>query len=99
MEVLDQHEIAGELVELNEDHGTSVRTETHARRSDPGCTRHHLHHRITTRPEIAESNSRPRCRLINVVDAARANGPVAPEPRRRRVEDLLFSAATERHAP
>ena len=44
VEVLDQHEIAGELVELNEQHGTSVLTETHAKHSDPGGIRHHFHH-------------------------------------------------------
>ena len=44
VEVLDQREIASELVELTEQHGTSVRTEAHAKRSDPGSIGHHLHH-------------------------------------------------------
>jgi hypothetical protein len=98
-EVLDEHEIAGELAELNEHHRSFVKTETHAKRSDLGGIRHHLHHRITSRPEVAEPNPRSGRRLIHVVDAVRANGPIAPVPLGWRVEDLLLAATTQRHAP
>src|SRR5215471_20761012 len=94
VEILNKHEIACELVELTKNNRTSVRTETHAKRSDPGGVRHHLYDRITTRAEVAEPNPRPRRRFIYVVDSVRANGPVSPEPRRRSVEDLFFNVTT-----
>src|SRR5215472_3927388 len=99
MEILNKHEIARELVELAENNGTSIRAETHPSRSDSGGIRHYLHHRITIRPELAEPNPRSGSRLIHIVDAVRAGGPVSPKPRRRGVEDFLFAAATEWHAP